>query len=251
MTALSWSMDQLTDGAVPEHMLTVLDGTRREANALVMAGLWVTTEDGWAFHDWSDYQPSRAQVLADREAAKERQRRARERAKSARESRRDEPVTHGEVHPGVTVPPTRPIPKPSPNGEGRTSEVADATPDTTRPDIDHLCVLLADLVEGNGARRPQITKRWRDAARLLLDRDGYTVEQVEWIARWATAHEFWRANILSMPTLRERFDQLKLQATANGSRTTGRRSPAEDAQATIALGERMQAEHDRRQLGAS
>jgi hypothetical protein len=30
--------------------------------------------------------------------------------------------------------------------------------------------------------------------------------------RWATNHEFWRSNILSMSKLREKFDQLKSQA---------------------------------------
>lgn len=106
-TALSWCMDQLTDGFVPIGMLTALDGTRAEANALVRAGLWEDVDGGWLFHDWLEYQPSRETVLADRKAAAERQRRAREKAAA---SRRDSRVTHGEVTPPVTVPPTRPDP---------------------------------------------------------------------------------------------------------------------------------------------
>src|SRR5690606_3533375 len=77
VTALSWSMDQLTDGHVPAHVLAVLDGTRAEAADLVRVGLWHTTDDGWVFHDWSDYQPSRAQVLAERAAGAARQKVAR------------------------------------------------------------------------------------------------------------------------------------------------------------------------------
>lgn len=90
------------------------------------------------------------------------------------------------------------------------SEVADAP---SRPEVEHLCTLLADLVEANGAKRPTVTKRWRDAARLMIDRDGHSVEQIEWLIRWSQRDEFWRANILSMPKFREKFDQLRLKAT--------------------------------------
>ncbi|MGX6402801.1 hypothetical protein [Dermabacter hominis] len=89
------------------------------------------------------------------------------------------------------------------------SEVANAP---SRPEVEHLCTLLADLVEANGAKRPTVTKKWRDAARLMIDRDGHTVEQIEWLILWAQRDEFWRANILSMPKFREKFDQLKLKA---------------------------------------
>jgi hypothetical protein len=79
-----------------------------------------------------------------------------------------------------------------------------------------LCVLLADLVEANGAKRPSIGERWRDACRLMLDRDGRSAAQVEAVMRWASADDFWRSNILSMPKLREKFDQLSLRMRANG-----------------------------------
>lgn len=90
------------------------------------------------------------------------------------------------------------------------SEVADAP---SRPEVERLCTLLADLVEANGAKRPTVTKRWRDAARLMIDRDGHSTEQIEWLIRWSQRDEFWRANILSMPKFRDKFDQLRLKAT--------------------------------------
>lgn len=68
VTALSWSMDQLTDGNVPTHALPILGATRADARALVNAGLWETTTDGWRFHDWLDYQPDSASVRAARDA---------------------------------------------------------------------------------------------------------------------------------------------------------------------------------------
>jgi hypothetical protein len=88
----------------------------------------------------------------------------------------------------------------------------------SRPDVERLCAHLADRIEGNGSKRPAITKRWRDAARLLLDSDNRTEQQVISAIDWCQDHEFWRANILSMPKLREKYDQLRLQATReNGS----------------------------------
>lgn len=93
----------------------------------------------------------------------------------------------------------------------------------SRPDVERLCGHLADRIEANGSKRPNVTKRWRDAARLMLDNDGRTEQQVMAAINWSQGHEFWRANILSMPKLREKYDQLRLQAAqpkANGRPST-------------------------------
>ncbi|WP_284985479.1 hypothetical protein [Arthrobacter sp. fls2-241-R2A-172] len=89
------------------------------------------------------------------------------------------------------------------------SEISDEIP---RPEVDELHNLLDSCLAANGSKKPSRNKKNRDAARLLLDRDGYKIEQVAWMIRWATADEFWRANILSMSKLREKFDQLKAKA---------------------------------------
>lgn len=91
-----------------------------------------------------------------------------------------------------------------------------------RPDVERLCDHLADRIEGNGSKRPTITDKWRTAARLLMDADGRTEEQVHKAIDWCQGHEFWRGNILSMPKLREQYDQMRLQA----QRANGRASPA-------------------------
>ena len=46
----------------------------------------------------------------------------------------------------------------------------------------------------------------------MVEQDGRTLEQIEAAAKWAQGHEFWRANVMSMGKLREKFDQLRLQA---------------------------------------
>lgn len=81
-----------------------------------------------------------------------------------------------------------------------------------REDVTRLCGHLASRVEANGSRRPNITQKWRDAARLMIDADGRTEEQVHAAIDWCQSNEFWRANIMSMPKLREKYDQLRMQA---------------------------------------
>lgn len=93
------------------------------------------------------------------------------------------------------------------------SEVADAP---LRGDVKRLLDLLDEEIERNGGRRPSRSKKNIDAARLLLDRDGKTAEQVEAAIRWCQSDEFWRANILSMSKLREKYETLRLQAARSG-----------------------------------
>lgn len=104
-------------------------------------------------------------------------------------------------------------------GSGRegisSSGIADALPDTERPDVERLCQHLSDRIVDNGTPRPPITKRWRDAARLMLDKEGRTEEQVHIAIDWCQSDGFWKANILSMPKLREKYDQLRLAAQRN------------------------------------
>lgn len=89
-------------------------------------------------------------------------------------------------------------------------EVSEVAPE--RADVDRLCRLLADRIEGNGSKRPAVGKKWRDSARLMLDKDGHSEQQVAAAINWSQDHEFWRSNIMSMPKLREKYDQLRLQA---------------------------------------
>ncbi|NOJ63332.1 MULTISPECIES: hypothetical protein [unclassified Arthrobacter] len=95
------------------------------------------------------------------------------------------------------------------------SEIAEAIP---RPDVEQLLDLLEKLIIENGFKKPSRNKANTSAARLLIDRDGYTVPQIEWMIRWATNDEFWRKNILSMSKLRDKFPQLLAKADVNRSK---------------------------------
>jgi hypothetical protein len=77
--ALSWCAAYLTDGEVPREQPARLIGAKgpKFAARLVEAGLWETTESGYKFHDWHDYQPSGDEVRASRAEAKTRMQRIR------------------------------------------------------------------------------------------------------------------------------------------------------------------------------
>lgn len=73
----SYSCQHLTDGHLTTHALRMVGGKSRTADELVRAGLWEKVNGGYSFHDWEHYQESSEVVLARRENARERQRKAR------------------------------------------------------------------------------------------------------------------------------------------------------------------------------
>lgn len=79
----SWAAAEESDGWVPGYMLVRLAGVGADdlAERLVAAGLWEHAEHddtaGYVFHQWEEHQPTRAQLEAKREQARERMRRAR------------------------------------------------------------------------------------------------------------------------------------------------------------------------------
>lgn len=102
------------------------------------------------------------------------------------------------------------------------SEIASRPPDPPRADVESLCSRLLQRIREHGSKGT-ISKRWRAEARLLLDRDGRPLDEALRLIDWATADAFWKPNILSMPTFRERYDQLRLQASrqqSNGHNST-------------------------------
>ena len=63
--ALTWVNQQRTDGFLPASWVA-LNGASDEIAALVDAGLLVedASRDGWRFHDYADYQPTKAELEA-------------------------------------------------------------------------------------------------------------------------------------------------------------------------------------------
>ena len=81
-TAGSFSMAYQTDGFVPRYYIDGWGRTGHSAAArLVEVGLWEPAErdgeQGWRFHDWSDYQPLSDDISTKRERGAARARRYR------------------------------------------------------------------------------------------------------------------------------------------------------------------------------
>lgn len=204
LQCIAYSAQHLTDGLVPMRLAMRLACSEQcDLDACINAGLLRRVNDTHLeVHDYLLHQRSASSVkgLSDQrklaaqarwEADKDDASRNANRMQSAmqREKREKEITTK--------------------------SEIADAIPDTETPvrlDVERVCVRLAEQVESNGAKKPTITKAWRDAARLLIDKDGRTEEQIAWLIDWSQRDEFWRSNILSMPKLRDKFDQLLIKA---------------------------------------
>ncbi|MBK3595779.1 hypothetical protein, partial [Streptomyces sp. MBT51] len=198
---------------------------------LVDARLWLEAPDGYVIHDYLDYQKSAEQIHSERDKNAARQRAFKERRKraSGASPAPEEPPADGSSNEpsndssnGVTDTgthgPVTDAPNPNPNtslsyereGDSPGSEIPDDTP--TRDDVEQACAALANAIEANGSKRPTITKTWRREARLLIDRDGRSLDQVLTAIAWCQADTFWRGNVLSMPKLRAKYDQLRLAA---------------------------------------
>jgi len=57
----AWSMQTLSDGFVPDPIVSQL-GTKAQAQRLVVVGLWDRLPTGYAFHQWDARQPSKEDV---------------------------------------------------------------------------------------------------------------------------------------------------------------------------------------------
>lgn len=86
----------LTDGFVAKKVLYTLSGAPIEAaKELVESGLWSHVPGGFQFHDWSEWNDTRARVEERRRSARERQRKLRNGGRKT--SHVTPPKSHAEV----------------------------------------------------------------------------------------------------------------------------------------------------------
>lgn len=220
-----------TPGYVPRSFVRTIRVPASLGDELAAAGLWEQADGGWIIHDFEDYGPP-AELRAKRAEAGRRGAEARWGKTNRTPSEppadaetaglggslpsTDSNLPSGAIwQDGKECPTPEPIPnkKKTPSSTSATaSPAADAPAIPTRDDVERICRHLADRIEDNGSKRPNISKAWRDAARLMLDRDGRTEADAHAAIDWCQDHEFWRGNVLSLPKLRDRYDQLRLQA---------------------------------------
>jgi hypothetical protein len=101
-----YCMDQLSDGLIPRFQVPRLIFAKPAkcyalAETLVKAGLWEHDGEDYRVHDYLDWNPSAAEILAEREAARERMRAYRRGGRSSERSPERAPERSGEVTPHV------------------------------------------------------------------------------------------------------------------------------------------------------
>lgn len=181
----TWSSSYLTDGAVPVGMVARFGATLDDAGELVAAGLWHEAEDGFQFHEWAEYQPTKEDVEAEREAARERMRAVRARRKGVRansDERSDEPdANKPRSSDDVRLTPTQPVPsRPEPSKEGSVS------PRKRGQRIPEPFLLTVAMREWAAEEVPLVDVE--DTTRRFVDywraKSGKDATKVDWVATW-------------------------------------------------------------------
>lgn len=200
-----WCSRQLNDGVIPEAVWLKRTGTPKVRKEL-LAALVDVVDGQYVMHDYLEHQRSRAQVEALKAKRAEAGRKG-GRARAANQANAEASATANGKHSGTKIqPPTETYTDNSGTTFLRTSD------EPPRDDVERVCQHLADAVKANGSKRPHVSERWRTEARRLIDLDGRTPDQIIRAIDWCQSDAFWRANVLSMPKLREKYDQLRLAA---------------------------------------
>jgi len=219
VTLWCWCGRHLTDGRIPEGIWS-RRGSAKARDELLTAGLVEANGTGFYMHDYLEHQRSAEQVAelkAKRRAAGSMGGKAKARAVASA-------IASAKQTPKQTA--SKPLAETDTDTDLREgSNDPSSSGSLTRPDVERLCEhLLRRLVENDVKVPDKIGKRWRDAARLLMDRDGRSEQQIHAAIDWSQTDPFWRANIHSMPTLRDQYDKLRQAAERQRNGSTDRQA---------------------------
>lgn len=164
----SWCGANPNDGFIPETVVIRWEPRhyRKLAQALVDAGLWhpetLDGEKGWRFHDWGDFQPTKAEIDAEKAAARDRMKKRRAEAKGVTKPERSADVrantsrTNAEGTPAV--PGSRPVPdRTAPGGGARATTRPPATCHRHPHGTDEPCTACGDARRLHDAWTPPAT----------------------------------------------------------------------------------------------
>lgn len=158
----SWCAKHLTNGHVPTRMVRRLGFKPAHAEALVSVRFWDAADDGYQFHNWLKWQPSKESVTAKRDATAARVKQHRAQQKASVSNGVTPRVSNAPIDPVPTRPvPTKLKPPNPPGGEGLWSGKFDPS---------RASEYLEPLRHGWGGALPslRITQQ-RDVAKRLHD----------------------------------------------------------------------------------
>lgn len=97
-------------------------------------------------------------------------------------------------------------------GQKRRGRPAKTEPRVYPPIVDELCAELAARVRENGftvTNQQQVSVGWREAVRLMLEKDGRSERQIRNMIAWCQDDFFWYKNIHAMPKLRQKYERMR------------------------------------------
>lgn len=127
----------------------------------------------------------------------------------------------GGVQPAAPPPVQPAAPEPSTEPEVEPEEISALD---AREDIQVLCAHFSKSLEERECVKTSISKKGKDAFRLMIDKDKITPERIMACIDWVTTHEFWSSVILCPAKMRAQYDKLRLAAKneMNGKRGSHR-----------------------------
>lgn len=188
VVVLCYCARHLTDGAVAGPILASLGVRGKDTAELVRARLWHETDGGIVVHDYLEYNPSRSDVEDQRRAAAERLGRHRSKTKRNADATHLQRVANGAHNALETLPPSRPVPIPSPD------------PDIAPFGSSSSCL---DAPDGSGERprEPEGPEKSRESAKP----DPFAAQVRE-------VFEFWKANTGHPKALLDRKRDARIRA---------------------------------------
>jgi len=224
IASVLYCAQHLTDGVIAlRAMQRKVGGTTDDATLLIDAGLWhlpgheceqcPEVADGKAYvHDYLQHNRTSDGVKGRSDAARigATAMWEKKRAEKNRNANRMQTAYEPQCESDETAMPREKERK----REREEAKASSSEPE--RPDVQQVVNSFSELLKANDIKhKPGQT--WATAARLLIDKDGYTPEQILFVARFATTDGFWQSNILSLPKLREKFEALKIKAQAQNN----------------------------------
>lgn len=79
-------------------------------------------------------------------------------------------------------------------------------------DLEMANLLFQQISKNTPTFKNRNLESWANDCRLMRESDDRTIEQIKFLIEWSQNDHFWKANILSMSKLREKFDTLVSQA---------------------------------------
>lgn len=109
-----------------------------------------------------------------------------------------------------------------PEGELPNGSSLRASENSIESEVNRLCEVFELLLVADGtppaiANGKVTSPRWRDAARLLLEKDGRDRQEAELLLRWSQHDRFWQSRTTSMVSFRANYDAIRKQQSAGAS----------------------------------